>query len=213
VTFCTPEQFEEIRRGCERLASIANAISCPTLVVSASVRPRDVDDSQIVQETASVIASLLDIVEPQSVGLAFAFRAFDWCAVNSLEQTLEAIGHHAGRQVGLALDTFDLHASGVHPDALRTLDPDRIAVLRLGDCEDLPAAILSDTDRVLPGEGVADLDAMLGALAEAGYAGDVSAKILSQRIWGIDAAEAASVIMAITRKYLPGAHPKMGTGT
>jgi sugar phosphate isomerase/epimerase len=66
---------------------------------------------------------------------------------------------------------------------------------------------------VLPGEGVADLDAMLGALAEAGYAGDVSAKILSQRIWGIDAAEAASVIMAITRKYLPGAHPKMGTGT
>ena len=204
VTFCNPEQFTEIRRGCERLASVAQAVSCPTLVVSASVRPPDADDAQIIEETASVIDTLLDIIEPNGVGLAFAFRAFDWCAVNSLEQILEAMKHHVGRQIGLALDTFDIHASGTQPDALKSLKPSQISIVRLSDCEDVPPPILSDTDRVLPGEGAANLDAMLEALANAGYTGDVSLRILSQRMWGIDAIEAAKVIMAVTQKYLPG---------
>jgi sugar phosphate isomerase/epimerase len=74
----------------------------------------------------------------------------------------------------------------------------------LSDCEDVPAALLSDTARVLPGEGVARLDDMLNALAAAGYTGDVSLKIFNQRIWDLEAEEAAKIVMAITEQYLPG---------
>ncbi len=211
ITFCNAEQFEELMRRCGHLASVARAISCPTLVVSASVRPRDVDDERVAEETVSVIGKLLDIVEPKGVNLALAFRAFEWCAVNSLEQVLEAIDHHGGRRIGLALDTFDLHASGVQPDTLKSFDPSQIFIARLSDSENVPRSILSDADRVLPGEGCAQLDAMLAALAETGYAGDVSLKILSQRLWGIAATEAAQIIMAVTKKYLPGARLEMET--
>lgn len=204
VTFCNPEQFEGLTRHCEHLASVARAISCPTLVASASVRPRNVNHRQIAEETASVIGKLLDIVEPKGVNIAFAFRAFEWCAVNSLEQILEATSHHTGRRIGLALDTFDLHAARVPTNALKSIDPSQIFILRLSDCENVPSTILSDADRVLPGEGCANLDAMLEALTDAGYTGDVCLKILSQRMWGIDAAEAAQIIMAVTKKYLPG---------
>ena len=210
VTFCNPQQFEDLSRRCEHLASIAATISCPTIVVSASVRPRNVDDAQIIEETASVIEKLVDIIGINGINLAFAFRAFDWCAVNSLEQVLDAIKGHSKKNVGLALDTFDLHASGVQPETLKSLDPAQIFILRLSDCENVSRAILSDADRLLPGEGTANLDAMMKAFTDAGYTGDISLKILSQRIWNNDVNEAAQVIMAVAQQYLSGKRPEAG---
>jgi sugar phosphate isomerase/epimerase len=205
VTFCNPEQFEELCSQCKRIASIARAVSCPTLAVSASVRPRHIREPEIASETASVLGKLLDIVESEGVSLALAFRGFDWCAVNSLEQARQAVAFHAGRHIGLVLDTFDLHATGVQPETLESLDSSEISVLRLGDCGDVPRAILSDTDRVLPGEGIADLDAMLDALLRTGFAGPISLKVLNQRLWSLSATEAAKVVMAIATKYAPAA--------
>jgi len=211
ITFCNPEQLDELHRRCERLAKVASAISCPTLVASASVKPRDADGSRIAEETSSALGGLLDIVEPAGVGLALAFRGFMWCSVNTLEQAREAVNSHPGRRLGLALDTFDLHATGVDADALKAVDPAQIHMMRLSDCEDLPAAILSETDRVLPGEGAARLDAMLQAVCEAGYTGHVSLKIPSPRLFDLDAAEAAKVVMAVSEPYLNGASEGKGT--
>lgn len=204
ITFCSAEQFDQLRLRCERLASVASAISCPTLVASASVRPRGVDNSRIASETSSVLEKLLDTVEPAGVGLALAFRGFGWCAVNSLDQAREALAEHEGRRIGLALDTFDLHATGVPPDTLESVEPSRIFVMRLSDCIDVPSAILSETDRALPGEGVGRLDDMLAALRKAGFSGPISLKILSPKLWSLDASEIAKVVMAISEQYLPG---------
>jgi len=204
ITFCNQEQFDDVRRRCERLAAVARAIACPTLVVSASVRPRGIEESQVASDISSVLGKLLDIAEPEGVGLALAFRSFNWCAINTLEQALKAVTSHAGRQIGLVLDTFDLHATGVQAETLRSIDIARISVMRLSDCLSVPAAILSETDRALPGEGVVDLDGMLSTLSEGGYKRPVSLKILNPKLWGLNAEEVARVVMAITEKYLPG---------
>ena len=204
ITFCNPEQFDQLRLRCERLASVASAVSCPTLVASASVRPHGADASRIARETSSVIGKLLDTLEPAGVGLAFAFRGFGWCAVNSLDQAREAVECHAGRRIGLALDTFDLHTTGVSPNTLETVESSRIFVMRLSDCIDVPPAILSETDRALPGEGIGRLDDMLEALGKSGFSGPVSLKILSPKLWGLDAAETAKIVMAVAGQYLPG---------
>lgn len=203
ITFCDAEQFEKLRRRCENLAAVASAISCPTLVASASVRPRDADERTVAKETASALGKLLDVVEPAGVGLALAFRGFMWCAVNTLEQAREAVAGHSQRRAGLVLDTFDLHATGARTDALRSVDPAQIYVMRLSDCENVPAAILSEADRALPGEGAAQLDGILQAVCDAGYSGPVSLKIPSPKLFGLDAAEAAKVVMAVSEPYLP----------
>lgn len=203
ITFCNAGQLDQLLRRCERLASVARAISCPTLVASASVRPRDADASRVAEETASAVGRLLDAIEPQGIGLAVAFRGFIWCAVNTLDQAMEAVRSHAERRVGLALDTFDLHATGVGPEELKSLDPDRIFVMRLSDCEDVPPAVLAETARVLPGEGAASLRAMLQALCETGYSGPISMKIPSPRLMSLDPAEAAKVVMTVSEPYLP----------
>jgi len=205
ITFCNPAQFDELLRRCERMASVADAISCPMLVASASVRPRGADASRIAEEVSSVLGKLLDAVEPQGVGLAFAFRGFMWCAVNTFEQAKDAVANHAERRAGLVLDTFDLHATGVRPEELKSVDPARIFMMRLSDCEDVQPAVLSEACRVLPGEGAASLDDMLKAVCEAGYSGPVSMKIPSPKLLSLDPCDAAKVVMAVSEQYLPGA--------
>jgi 4-hydroxyphenylpyruvate dioxygenase len=202
VTFCEPDRFEELRGRCEKLAAVANAISCPTIVLSASVRPRGVSEGLVAEEAASALGKLLDVVEPAGVGLALAFRGFSWCAVNTLEQAREAVEAHSGRRAGLVLDTFDLHATGEQPDALKAIDPAHVFVVRMSDCEDLPPALLSETGRVLPGEGVAPLEEMLRAFSDVGWSGYVSLKIPSPKLMGLDADEAAKVVMAVSEPYL-----------
>ncbi len=205
VTFCNPLQFEQVLGQCRRLAAVARAISCSTLIVSASVRPRGIHDSEIISETASVLGKLLDIAEPEGVGIALAFRGFGWCAVNSLELAQEAIAFHAGRRIGLALDTFDLHNTGAQPATLEQLEPSQIFVVRLADCADVPRALLTETARVLPGEGVADLDALLDALSKVGFSGPLSLKVLNPRLWERDAAEIAKTVMMVGSKYTQAA--------
>ncbi len=210
ITFCDDDRLDELRGRCERLAEVAKAISCPTIVASASVRPRGVEEERIAEEAISALGALLDVVEPSGVTVALAFRGFPWCAVNTIERAREAVAAHSGRRVGLALDTFDLHATGVTPDDLKLIDPDRINVFRLSDCEDLPAALLTETGRVLPGEGAAGLDEMLEAIRELGYTGPVSMKIPSPRLFGLDADEAAKVVMAVSKPYLAPAPVETG---
>ena len=75
-------------------------------------------------------------------------------------------------------------------------------MFRLSDCESLPAALLTDACRVLPGEGAAGLNEMLGAVREAGYTGPVSMKISSPKLFGLDADEVAKIVMAVSQPYL-----------
>jgi sugar phosphate isomerase/epimerase len=201
ITFCNPEQLDGLCRRLERLASVARTISCPTIVASASVRPRGVGASVIAAEVESALGKLLDITEAAGVGLALAFRGFQWCTVNSLEGACEAVASHSGRRIGLVLDTFDLHATGVQPERLKVIDPSSIAVVRMSDCVDVPHPILSESDRVLPGEGVARLDAILEAVWTTGFAGPISMKILSPALWSLKPEEIAKIVMAVSSQY------------
>ena len=202
ITFCHDDRSGELRGRCERLAAVAKAISCPTLVVSPSVRPRGVEEERIAEEAVSALGRLLDVVDQSGVALALAYRGFSWCAVNTLEAAREAVAAHSGRHIKLALDTFDLHATGATPDDLKLIDPALIGVFRLSDCEDLPAAMLTDACRVLPGEGAAGLDDALAAVRGSGYTGPVSIKIPSPKLFGLDAEEAAKIVMAVSQPYL-----------
>ncbi len=202
VTFCNADQFEKLTELVGRLSDVASAISCPTLVVSASVRPRGIAGSRIADEISTVLGKLAAITESRGVGVALAFRGFTWCAVNSLEQAQEAVDVHSDRRVGLALDSFDIHASGFEREKLRAVDPAKIFVMRLGDCLDVPAPILSDTDRALPGEGIAEIGTILNTVREAGFAGPVSLKILNPRLWSLEAREIARIVRTATEEFL-----------
>jgi hypothetical protein len=77
--------------------------------------------------------------------------------------------------------------------------------VRLSDCANLPPPLLTDTGRVLPGEGIAELAAMMTALARSRFFGAISVKVLSPRLLNLGAKETAHMVMAAAEPYLAAA--------
>ncbi|RJP23846.1 MAG: sugar phosphate isomerase/epimerase [Candidatus Abyssobacteria bacterium SURF_5] len=202
ITFCTPAQAAELRGRCAHLAAVARALNCPYLVVSGSVKPRGTGSDALAEEIRLSLGAVLDVVEPEGVGVALAFRGFSWCSINTLAGAIKAVEYHKARRAGLVLDTFDLHIVGAEPGIITSLDPAKIFVMRLSDCGDVPLPLITDTARLLPGEGKADLEAMLSAVASSGFSGAVSLKVLSPRLLDMSAIEVAGAAMAAAEKYV-----------
>ena len=75
--------------------------------------------------------------------------------------------------VGLTLDCFHFH--GMHSSLadLAQADGKKIFIVHLNDTEDFPIGSLLDEDRVWPGDGCIDLDAIFQTLKKIGWKEDV----------------------------------------
>ena len=116
-----------------------------------------------------------------------ALRALDLLAVNSTVNSFDVyVGTSAGSFVAGML------ANGVTPDEmmqvlnervpseLEDLDlirPREIGHVHFQDVPDMPRELLDNTTRIIPGDGVAPLNAILHKLSEKQYAGPLSVEL------------------------------------
>ena len=88
--------------------------------------------------------------------------------------------------VGMVIDTFHFHAGGsVLPD-LDRVPIDRLFVVHLNGCEDLPKPELADAHRLYPGEGVIPIEEILSRLRARGFDGVASIEIFRPEYWEQD---------------------------
>jgi sugar phosphate isomerase/epimerase len=125
-------------------------------------------------------------LEPSGVRLGVGFRgaeglrkhqAFQF--IHDLDALLLLVKMVGAPNIGVVLDTWDLHAGGGSLDDLRNLSAEQIVAVQLADVppDGPPPAELTETSRMLPQpEGGLDLPAYLAALAELGYDGPVTPK-------------------------------------
>ncbi len=95
-----------------------------------------------------------------------------------------------GCGVGLLVDSWHWHLAGSSPEEIAAAG-ERIAHVHLADVPEAPPESLRDTERLLPGEGIVDLRAFLGAVRDAGYAGPVSPEVPGRWSAGLDPSAAA----------------------
>jgi sugar phosphate isomerase/epimerase len=84
------------------------------------------------------------------------------------------------QRLGIVFDAFHFFVGG---STLEEINPTATRLIRLVHINDVDAArkpreMLTDADRLLPGEGVLPLDAMLCALAANGYDGACSLEVM-----------------------------------
>jgi 2-keto-myo-inositol isomerase len=92
----------------------------------------------------------------------------------------------------LLLDVYHLHRGGTPPTSLPLAAGMKVPVLHMNDYPAMPAAAsLKDSDRVMPGEGVAPIQAMLRSLQQSGFAGVLSIEIFNEDYWKLPAIDAA----------------------
>ena len=140
--------------------------------------------------------------EAESAGVRLALEPFqregleDWSLISTLGEAAELIAEVGSNAIGIQFDVWHLWNS----DVLEELP--RYAHLLAGvHVNDWREPTRGWADRVLPGDGAADLPAILGVLEEVGWEGFYDLEIFSDNgafgnaypdsLWDLDAAELA----------------------
>ncbi|MCC7163083.1 MAG: sugar phosphate isomerase/epimerase [Anaerolineae bacterium] len=123
-------------------------------------------------------------------------------ADNGLRLAVEPIGGHtlvpgpteafdlirrAGspNNVGVVVDTFHYFRSQVTPTALEAIPLEKLYIIHVNDCEDLPFNELQDKHRLFPTLGVIPLEQQLSIIKSKGYDGDLSVEIFRPEYWSL----------------------------
>jgi sugar phosphate isomerase/epimerase len=124
--------------------------------------------------------------------------------VHDLVGTLEVLGQVRQPNVGVLLDSYHWHLSSGTVAQIAAMPPDLPLFVHINDAPAGDVGTLTDAMRVLPGDGVIDLDGFLGAIAARGYDGPVSIELFSDEMRAMEPAESArrahdATAAAITR--------------
>lgn len=121
-----------------------------------------------------------------------------------LASTLRLLAQARRPNLGVLLDSYHWHLSRGTMDDFAAIPAGTPLFVHINDAPPGDVSTLDDSMRLLPGEGVIDLPAFLGAIAARGYDGAVSVELFSERLRTMTPEEAAqraynTTAAAITR--------------
>jgi 2-keto-myo-inositol isomerase len=128
-----------------------------------------------------------DRADRMGIRIAFEFLGFGDCPINSPAIATDTVDGIDG--IDLVLDSCHWHASGAQP--LDGYPIDRLALVHFNDAPAKPPREIEDADRVLPGDGVINLKALIDELRTGKYAGPWSLETFNPAYWTQDPEEIA----------------------
>jgi 2-keto-myo-inositol isomerase len=176
------------RRLCEWAAALdaRYAIAVPSLL---SDSPAAEDEIRV--RSIEALRTLAAGASEFDVGVGFEFLGFPRCSVNTLRAARRIVEAVDDPTVGLVVDAFHFYVGGSRLEDFDGLDPSRLFIVHVDDAEPGDASSLSDAQRLLPGEGVVPLDALVGALNRLRFSGVYSLELFRPEYWAWDPSDLA----------------------
>ncbi len=173
----------------ERTAAVARAIGAPSIVVVPGRAKDGASRSAAITDAVEVLRLMSDVVG--DVGLAFEFLGKPGCSVPTLEMAIEIVIRADRPNVGMVIDTYHFYAGGSAIADIAGVPIEKLFVVHLNGCEDLPKAELTDAHRLFPGEGAIPIDDILSAIRDRGFDGTMSVEIFRPEYWQRDPRDVA----------------------
>ena len=174
-----PAEGARIHERAEQAFRIAQTLGCQCVVACASAGTGDVEDA------ARDFAGLCARAQPFGVRLALEFLggAEQVKDVRTAWQIVEMADAPNG---GLLIDTFHFYKGGSELSDLESVAGDKVLLVHVNDCLDLPREELEDRHRILPGTGVIPLEVIAATLVNNGYDGFFSLELFNEEYWDTD---------------------------
>jgi 2-keto-myo-inositol isomerase len=189
ITFRDHLGRTELLARLERTAAIARAVGAPSIVVVPGRRPDGYNAHESVEDAVEVLKTMSDTAG--DIALAFEFLGKPHCSIPTLDLAIEVVREVDRPNVGMVIDTFHFYAGGSRLDDIARVPIDKLFVVHLNGCEDLPRDQLTDGHRLYPGEGAIPIDAILRGLRARGFDGTCSVEIFRPEYWEQDPHEVA----------------------
>ena len=137
--------------------------------------------------------ALLEISVQQGVPASIEYLGFVE-SVNTLESAWEICSGADHPAATLTHDAWHLFRGGSNPHTLSSIPPERISIVHWDDAPAQPARQLqTDSDRVMPGDGILPLLDTAGQLRQMGYQGALSLELFHPGYWQQDPLAVASL--------------------
>ncbi|MEX2169803.1 MAG: sugar phosphate isomerase/epimerase family protein [Pirellulales bacterium] len=183
---------------CKRKMEIAAELGAPYVIAGPPLGTADYDLG------ARHYRELLEIGAGLGVKPAMEFLGFVE-QINTIEEALDVMSRSGHPDATTVLDPAHIHRGGGSIESIAKLREDQIAICHFDDCPaDVPRELQHDKDRVMPGEGVFDLQRYLALLREIGYRRYLSLELFREDLWECDATEVARVGLEKMRGVVEG---------
>jgi 2-keto-myo-inositol isomerase len=179
------DEHRRVLDDCRRRMTQAAELGSPYIVASP---PQEVVD---VNRASDRFGELLELGEQTGVVPSMEFLGF----VDGVKNvaTAWAIAAGSGKPRGKATivaDVFHMMRGGGSVDDLLTVNGDRLANFHINDLPAVPDPLTQrDEDRVMVGEGIADLPRVIANLRSIGYRGPLSLELFNRKLWEQDPLE------------------------
>ncbi len=183
------------------------AIGCPrmmTYIASSTDTPKE-ELRAVYLKRFRTCAEILDAAKVR-LGLEFLGplhlrRAGKYEFIWKMQEML-AFAKECGPNVGLTLDAWHWHHAGGTTADILAAGKDRIVAVHFDDAAKLPPEEVRDNQRLLPGEGVIDLNGFLQALQKIGYQDSLSVEVFGRGLKEMPPSESALLCLSYGRAAL-----------
>lgn len=176
------ERFQRYLKELGTHAKTAADIQCQRAVAALLPASNELPYHENFDRCRQRLSAIAEILAPHGVRLGLGIKgAAKACTdksfefIHDLKALLVLISAVGSDHIGVALDAWDLYASGSNLDEVGSLSPQQIVSVSLADAvANVPREELEETSRLLPGEtGVIDSPGLLSRLSEMKYEGPV----------------------------------------
>jgi 4-hydroxyphenylpyruvate dioxygenase len=187
--------FDHFRRRLD----LCQYFGIPTLVLAPDFA--EAIDATGLQRAVVSLKQAAQWAAGADVRLALEFRGRErFCA--SLPTALALVGECEEQNVGVCLDVFHYYTGPSKLEDLSLLTPQTLAHVQVCDLLGVPREMAGDAQRILPGDGEFQLDALVQALRAIGYDGWVSLEVMNPVFWQMRPSQVAEVGLSSVQRLL-----------
>jgi sugar phosphate isomerase/epimerase len=187
------EHWNSFSRRLEQLASLG----VETLVLAADV-PAPFDEQALARVQVSLKQAATEAPK-HGVRLALEFQAHS-VFINNLQTAAALVAEVSSPWLGICFDAFHYYVGPSKFEDLVYLSSENLFHVQFCDLAGNARELVTDADRVLPGDGDFELAAIAAHLRQIGYAGYVSVEVMNPQIWRIPARQVGEIsLSALTR--------------
>ncbi len=181
----------------KRRLTLCQQFGIPTLVIAADPTTSDP------QAFGRAVVSLTQAAQWAAgfgVRLALEFRAEAFCSC--LDTALSLVEQCGEPNAGVCLDVFHYYKGPSKSEDLDRLTAGNLFHVQVCDVAGVPRELMTDGDRVMPGDGDFRLDAIVRRLKEIGYAGCLSLELMNPVLWSLKATQVTELGMTALARLL-----------
>jgi 2-keto-myo-inositol isomerase len=158
----------------------AAATGCPYVVACWFGGPEGLPVDESTRQVVEGVKLVSDLAAHYGVKIAYEPLGNEGYPIHTVTDTMRLLQTVARANVGWLLDIYHFHAVGDSLEALANSDVDKLYFVHMNDVKDLPSERLTGLDqRVLPGDGVADLRGIISTLHGLAYKGPFSVELFN----------------------------------